>query len=92
MTNRGAVTEQDVPTITVVDTVGAGDTYWGNCLGDWVTGFCSLRVQRHAWPPLCSKPCWQRLLIAQGPAASRRLLQRCRQILPCKCTPLLTCK
>jgi fructokinase len=20
----------------VVDTVGAGDTFWGNCLGDWV--------------------------------------------------------
>ena len=32
----GAVAEQDVPTITVVDTVGAGDTFWGNCLGDWV--------------------------------------------------------
>jgi fructokinase len=32
----GLVAEQDVPTITVVDTVGAGDTFWGNCLGDWV--------------------------------------------------------
>jgi fructokinase len=28
--------EQDVPKVTVVDTVGAGDTFWGNCLGDWV--------------------------------------------------------
>jgi fructokinase len=28
--------EQDVPQVTVVDTVGAGDTFWGNCLGDWV--------------------------------------------------------
>lgn len=28
--------EQDVPQINVVDTVGAGDTFWGNCLGDWV--------------------------------------------------------
>jgi fructokinase len=25
----------DVPPTTVVDTVGAGDTFWGNCLGDW---------------------------------------------------------
>ena len=21
--------------MTVVDTVGAGDTFWGNCLADW---------------------------------------------------------
>ena len=28
--------EQDVPKVAVVDTVGAGDTFWGNCLGDWV--------------------------------------------------------
>jgi fructokinase len=32
----GQSAEQDVPTITVLDTVGAGDTFWGNCLGDWV--------------------------------------------------------
>jgi fructokinase len=32
----GAQAEQDVPAITVADTVGAGDTFWGNCLGDWV--------------------------------------------------------
>ena len=32
----GESAEQDVPRITVVDTVGAGDTFWGNCLGDWV--------------------------------------------------------
>ena len=32
----GVVAEQAVPTITVRDTVGAGDTFWGNCLGDWV--------------------------------------------------------
>jgi fructokinase len=25
-----------VPQINVVDTVGAGDTFWGNCLADWV--------------------------------------------------------
>ncbi|MBU6368282.1 MAG: hypothetical protein KGQ65_01440 [Burkholderiales bacterium] len=24
------------PTVTVVDTVGAGDTFWGSCLADWV--------------------------------------------------------
>jgi fructokinase len=28
--------EQDVPKVSVIDTVGAGDTFWGNCLGDWV--------------------------------------------------------
>ena len=32
----GQCAEQDVPQVTVVDTVGAGDTFWGNCLGDWV--------------------------------------------------------
>ncbi len=32
----GKSAEQDVPKVTVVDTVGAGDTFWGNCLGDWV--------------------------------------------------------
>ena len=32
----GAPMQQAVPNITVVDTVGAGDTFWGNCLGDWV--------------------------------------------------------
>ena len=32
----GKSTEQDVPKVAVVDTVGAGDTFWGNCLGDWV--------------------------------------------------------
>ena len=24
-----------VPVVKLVDTVGAGDTFWGNCLGDW---------------------------------------------------------
>jgi fructokinase len=33
---NGKFAEQDVPKVTVVDTVGAGDTFWGNCLGDWV--------------------------------------------------------
>jgi fructokinase len=27
---------QAAPVITLVDTVGAGDTFWGNCLADWV--------------------------------------------------------
>ncbi len=31
----GAQAEQDVPAITLADSVGAGDTFWGNCLADW---------------------------------------------------------
>lgn len=31
----GSWAEADVPATQVVDTVGAGDTFWGNCLGDW---------------------------------------------------------
>ena len=26
------------PRVVVVDTVGAGDTFWGNCVADWVLG------------------------------------------------------
>jgi fructokinase len=33
----GECAEADVPPTQVVDTVGAGDTFWGNCLGDWVS-------------------------------------------------------
>jgi fructokinase len=32
----GKHAEQDVPKIKLVDSVGAGDTFWGNCLGDWL--------------------------------------------------------
>ena len=32
----GQTAEADVPAVALVDTVGAGDTFWGNCLGDWV--------------------------------------------------------
>ncbi len=31
----GQAAEADVPAVPVVDTVGAGDTFWGNCLGAW---------------------------------------------------------
>jgi fructokinase len=31
----GGQTAQNVPAITLADTVGAGDTFWGNCVGDW---------------------------------------------------------
>jgi fructokinase len=31
----GKNAQQDVPQVSVVDTVGAGDTFWGNCVGDW---------------------------------------------------------
>lgn len=33
---EGAQASQAAPSVAVVDTVGAGDTFWGNCLGDWV--------------------------------------------------------
>ncbi len=32
----GSTAGQDVPNVQVIDTVGAGDTFWGNCLADWV--------------------------------------------------------
>lgn len=31
----GQTAQQDAPQVAVVDTVGAGDTFWGNCVGDW---------------------------------------------------------
>lgn len=31
----GVRAECDVPVVNVVDAVGAGDTFWGNCVGDW---------------------------------------------------------
>ena len=31
----GAQAERDVPVVQIADTVGAGDTFWGNCLADW---------------------------------------------------------
>lgn len=36
-----------VPVVQVVDTVGAGDTFWGNCLADWVVqpGNAEARVE-----------------------------------------------
>ncbi len=33
----GAQAQADVPKVTVIDTVGAGDTFWGNCLADWTS-------------------------------------------------------
>ena len=35
LTVDGQTAEQDVPQVTVIDTVGAGDTFWGNCVADW---------------------------------------------------------
>lgn len=34
----GQVAQAAAPRVDVVDTVGAGDTFWGNCLGDWCEG------------------------------------------------------
>ena len=31
----GQNAERDVPKVAVIDTVGAGDTFWGNCVADW---------------------------------------------------------
>ncbi len=33
----GHSAQQDVPAVTLVDSVGAGDTFWGNCVADWAT-------------------------------------------------------
>ena len=42
----GSIAQADVPRVTVADTVGAGDTFWGNCLADWSSqaGQASARV------------------------------------------------
>ena len=32
---NGAHARGPAPTVKVVDTVGAGDTFWGTCLADW---------------------------------------------------------
>jgi fructokinase len=32
---EGQVAQDTAPVVRVVDTVGAGDTFWGNCLADW---------------------------------------------------------
>ncbi|UFS55576.1 PfkB family carbohydrate kinase [Comamonadaceae bacterium M7527] len=32
---NGHTAQAPVPVVTVADTVGAGDTFWGNCLADW---------------------------------------------------------
>ena len=40
----GQSAQADVPPVKVVDTVGAGDTFWGNCLGDWALDFVALAI------------------------------------------------
>jgi fructokinase len=47
LTVDGSVARDTAPAVTVVDTVGAGDTFWGNCLGDWALqgADASARVQ-----------------------------------------------
>jgi len=42
----GQSAEQDVPPVALVDSVGAGDTFWGNCVADWAlhTAGASQRV------------------------------------------------
>ncbi len=32
---EGVQAQSPVPHVQVIDTVGAGDTFWGNCLADW---------------------------------------------------------
>lgn len=34
----GVQAQSTVPRVNVADTVGAGDTFWGNCLADWALG------------------------------------------------------
>ena len=42
----GTIAQADVPQVALADTVGAGDTFWGNCLADWSSqpGQASARV------------------------------------------------
>ena len=32
---NGQVAQAQVPSVQLIDTVGAGDTFWGNCVADW---------------------------------------------------------
>ena len=45
---EGVASLQAAPQVTVTDTVGAGDTFWGNCLADWAEapGAATERVAR----------------------------------------------
>ena len=35
---EGHQSQQTVPKIALIDTVGAGDTFWGNCVAEWALG------------------------------------------------------
>jgi fructokinase len=43
------------PAVQVVDTVGAGDTFWGTCLADWLADPAG--APRPRWKPPCGGPC-----------------------------------
>ena len=45
--NAGEQIQSAAPKITVVDTVGAGDTFWGSCLLSWARGEASLFMTLH---------------------------------------------
>ena len=53
----GQVADANVPPVKLVDTVGAGDTFWGNCLGDWVT----VEPKSEAHPTQTSVPARERV-------------------------------
>ncbi len=57
------------PAVILVDTVGAGDTFWGNCLADWVmhdTGVQSERAEQRVAQTL------QRALVAAAINCGRK--------------------
>jgi fructokinase len=75
---NGQVAQAPVPSIQVVDTVGAGDTFWGNCVADWATTQggderCTATLA-HAMTAAainctrqgCQPPSWQEISAAAG--------------------------
>ena len=52
----GQSAAHDVPPVTLVDSVGAGDTFWGNCLADWALQAegAALRVDASLRQAMCA--------------------------------------
>ena len=64
---QGSVCQRAAPRVTVKDTVGAGDTFWGNCLADW-----------SGQPEGCAQRVAQTLTLAMAAAAINCTRQGCQ--------------